>query len=497
MTEQIAPPAPTPTRDTAVDPHHEHRWLILGVIGIAQLMVVLDATIVNIALPSAQKDLGFSDASRQWVITSYALAFGSLLLLGGRLADLFGRKRAFITGLLGFAAASALGGAAPGFAVLILARVLQGSFGALLAPAALSLLATTFLDPQERAKAFGIFGAIAGAGGAVGLLLGGFLTEYLDWRWCLYVTLLFAIPAAIAGSKLLHPRAAGVRPPLDLPGTALATTGLLSLVYGFSHAETHGWGHPLTLALFGVAAVLVGCFVLWQRRSSHPLLPMRIVLDRNRGGAYLAMMLGGTGIFGVFIFVTFFLQVTLGLSPIRTGLAFMPMNLSIVTTAVVVNTRLLMRTGPKPLIPTGMVLGAIGLLLLSRLTVESSYAPNVLPSMILIGVGMGLIFAPSFAGATTGVGPQDSGVASAMVNTSQQVGGAIGTALLSTIVASGAASYLTDHPGAGAEAAVNGYTWAFLTSAGVFLFGAVVCGLLLRPGVPAPAHAAAAPAAAH
>jgi EmrB/QacA subfamily drug resistance transporter len=380
--------------------------------------------------------------------------------------------------------------------VLIVARVLQGSFGALLAPAALSLLATTFLDPKERAKAFGIYGAIAGAGGAVGLLLGGVLTEYLNWRWCLYVTLLFAIPAAIAGSRMLHPRADGVRPPLDLLGTALATTGLLSLVYGFSHAETQGWGDPMTLGLFVLSVVLLAAFVLWQRRAEHPLLPLRIVLDRNRGGAYLAMVLAGTGIFGVFIFVTYFLQQNLGFSPIRTGLAFMPMNLSIVTTSIIVNTRILMRTGPKPLIPTGMAFGAIAMLLFTRLTPDSSYATNVLPSLLFLGVGMGMVFAPSFAGATTGVAPRDSGVASAMVNTSQQVGGAIGTALLSTIVASGASSYLTDHPGAIAAAAVNGYTWAFLTASGIFAFGAVACGLLLRPGVPAPAHGAP-PAAAH
>lgn len=485
------------TTPPQTDPHHERRWLILGVIGIAQLMVVLDATIVNIALPSAQTDLGFSDASRQWVITSYALTFGSLLLLGGRLADLFGRKRAFVIGLLGFAAASALGGAAPSFGVLIVARVLQGAFGALLAPSALSLLATIFTDPRERAKAFGIFGAIAGGGGAVGLLLGGALTEVLSWRWCLYVTLLFALPAAFAGSRLLHRQVARDRPPLDLPGTLLATTGLLALVYAFARAETDGWADPLTLAAFVLSATLLTLFVTVQRRVEHPLLPLRIVLDRNRGGAYLAVVIAGTGIFGIFIFLTYYLQSTLGFSPFTTGVAFMPLNLSIIVTAVLVNTRLLPRTGAKPLVPTGMALNVVGMLLLTRLTVDSAYATHVLPSLFLIGIGFGLIFAPSFSGATSGVAPQDSGVASAMVNTSQQVGGAVGTALLSTVVASGAASFLADNPGADPRvAAVSGYVGAFWTAAAIFAVGALVCGLLLRPGVPAPAYGVE-PVAAH
>ena len=482
----------------STDPHHEKRWLVLGVIGVAQLLVVLDATIVNIALPSAQADLGFSDASRQWVVTSYALAFGSLLLLGGKLADLFGRKRAFLTGLLGFAAASALGGAAPTFEVLIVARVLQGMSGALLAPAALSLLATTFTDPEERGKAFGIFGAIAGGGGAVGLLLGGVLTELLDWRWCLYVGLLFAVPAAVAGARLLHPPVPRDRPRLDLPGTALATSGLFCLVYAFARAETDGWGDPLTLVLFAAAAVLLVGFVLVERRVAQPLLPMRIVLDRNRGGAYLAVVIAGTGIFGIFIFLTFYLQQTLGFSPIQTGLAFMPMNLAIVVTAVTVNTKVLARTGPRPLVPTGMALNVVSLLLLSQIEVDSSYALHVLPSLVLTGVGFGLIFAPSFAGATAGVAPQDSGVASAMVNTSQQVGGAVGTALLSTVVASAISGYLADNPGVDpGVATVHGYTVAFLTAAGIFALGAVLCGALLRSGVPAAPAPGAQPVAAH
>lgn len=485
------------TPAAGVDPHYDKRWLILGVIGIAQLLVVLDATIVTIALPDAQDDLGFSDANRQWVITAYALAFGSLLLLGGKLADLFGRKNAFLVGLLGFAGASALGGAAPSFEVLVLARVLQGTSGALLAPAALSLLVTTFQDPRERAKAFGIFGAIAGTGGAVGLLFGGALTQWLNWRWCLYVGLVFALPAAAAGARLLHPPPARVRPPLDLVGTALATSGLFSLVFAFARTETDGWDDLACRLLFVAFVVLLVAFALWQRRAAHPLLPLSIVLDRNRGGAYLSMVIAGTGIFGVFIFVTFYLQQTLGYDPLQAGLAFMPLNLSIIATAVPVSAKVLARTGPRPLIPTGMVLGALAMLNLTRLEVDSGYVSHLLPSFILLGIGMGLIFAPAFAGATDGVAPGETGVASAMVNTSQQVGGAIGTALLSTVVASGVTAYLNDHPGAGQAAAVHGYTVAFAVAAAIFGLGALVSASLLRSGAPASPEHPGTPVAAH
>jgi EmrB/QacA subfamily drug resistance transporter len=353
------------------DPHHDRRWLILAVIGIAQLLVVLDVTIVNIALPSAQHDLGFSDDDRQWVITAYALAFGSLLLLGGRIADLFGRKWTFIVGLLGFAGASALGGAAQSFGLLVGARALQGVFAAMLAPAALSLLATTFTDPAERGKAFGVYGAIAGVGGAVGLLLGGFLTEVLDWRWCLYVSILFAVPAAIGGVRLLHQVPAPNRPRLDIPGTIVASSGLFALVFGLSRAETDGWGEPVTLAFLGASALLLVAFVALQRRVANPLLPLRVVTDRNRGGAFLAIATASAGIFGVFLFLTFYLQNTKGFSAFETGLAFLPMSFSIVVTATLVNTRVLARTGPRPLVPTGMLLASLGMVLLTAIGVDT------------------------------------------------------------------------------------------------------------------------------
>jgi EmrB/QacA subfamily drug resistance transporter len=481
------------------DPHHARRWTILAVLGIAQLMVVLDATIVNIALPSAQKALAFSNDNRQWIVTAYALAFGSLLLLGGRIGDLFGRKTTFVTGLLGFAIASAIGGAAQSFGVLVAARALQGVFGALLAPSALGLLTTTFSDPAERGKAFGIFGAIAGGGAAIGLLLGGLLTEYLSWRWCLYVNLLFAVPAALGAMAVLHNQAHPERPKLDIPGTVTASAGLFALVYGFSHAETTSWTNGLTLAMLAGAVVLLAAFVALQQRVEHPLLPMRVVLDRNRGGAYLAVGISGIGVFGVFLFLTYYMQQNLGFSPIKSGLAFLPLSAAIMITATTATTKLVPKFGARPLVALGMLLAAVAMLLFTQLDVNSSYAGSVLPGLIVLAVGMGLIFAPAMSGATAGVGTSDAGVASAMVNTSQQVGGSVGTALLSTLASSAATGFLSGRghdPAAMAAAAVHGYTVAFWWSAGIFVAGAVICGVVLRPGAPA-LHPTAEPALAH
>jgi EmrB/QacA subfamily drug resistance transporter len=482
--------------------HHERRWLILAVIAIAQLMIVLDVTIVNIALPSAQKDLGFSNDERQWIITAYALAFGSLLLLGGRLGDLFGRKWTFIGGLIGFSLASAIGGAAGSFGVLVAARATQGMFAAVMAPSALALLSTTFTAPDERGKAFGIYGAVAGGGSAVGLLLGGMLTEWLNWRWCLYVNLLFAIPAAIAALRLIENTPHPARPQLDLIGTALATSGLFSLVYGFSNSEMHSWTHPVTIVALALAVVLLSAFVFAESRVAHPLLPLRVVRDRTRGGSYLAIGISGIAMFAVFLFLTYFLQQTKGFTPIQTGLAFLPMTAVIIATATTVNIKLLAKVGPRPLLVLGMSLGSIAMVWFAQLTPSSSYVGHVLPGLIVMGLGMGNIFAPAFASATFGVAPTDSGVASAMVNTMQQVGGSIGTALLSSIFASAVTSYATSHrpsPGLAAEAAVHGYDVAFWVAAGVFAFGAVVVGSLMRSiRVPSPmGEAAAEPAVAH
>ena len=463
------------------NPHHERRWAILAILGLAQLMVVLDATIVNIALPSAQKALHFSNDNRQWIVTAYSLAFGSLLLLGGKISDLFGRKWTFVTGLAGFALASAVGGAAQSFVMLATARAFQGAFGALLAPAALSLLTTTFTDTGERNKAFGIYGAIAGSGASVGLLLGGLLTQYLDWRFSMYVNLVFAAIAVSGAITLLHNQAPAVKPRIDIPGVLTVTSGLFALVYGFNHAQTTSWSDGVTIAALTAGVGLLAAFVAIERRVSSPLLPLRVVMDRNRAAAFISMGLAAVAMFGVFLFLTYYLQVSRGYSPVTTGLAFLPMTLVVMISAVVATTRLRSRVGPRPLIVTGMALGAIGMLMLRGIGLDSSYAGVILPGLVVMGTGLGLVFSTAMNSATLGVEPQDAGVASATVNAAQQVGASLGTALLSTLAASAATSVLAGHrptPALVAQAAIHGYTTAFTVSAGVFAVAAVVAGLL-------------------
>ena len=476
------------------------RWWILGVVGLAQLMVVLDATIVNIALPSAQRDLGFSNADRQWVVTAYSLAFGGLLLLGGRLSDLVGRRRMLIIGLIGFAAASAVGGAASGFAVLVIGRGAQGAFGAMLAPAALSTLAVTFTDPGERGKAFGVYGAIAGAGGAVGLLLGGLLTEYLSWRWCLYVNVILAVIAVAGAVRLLAPQPRDPDVRIDWPGTVLVVGGLVSVVYGLSEAETQGWRAPTTLVLLAAGVVLLVMFVLVEQRAAHPLLPLRIVLNRFRGGALLAIGLSAIGVFGIFLFLTYYLQLTLNYSPVKSGLAFLPMIAAIVAASTISSGVLMPRVGPRPLISAGMLLAAGGLsLLAAQLGLRTSYVAWILPSLLLVGAGLGLVFGCALNAATYDTGAADAGVASAMVNTNQQVGGSIGTALLNTLAASALSSYVLAHgpgPLVLAQAAVHSYVVAFWVSAAILAGSAVICALVLPSGVLTPAAVEAASLAA-
>lgn len=462
------------------------RWWILCLLGLAQLMVVLDLTVVNIALPSAQQALGFSNGDRQWVVTAYSLAFGGLLLVGGRLSDLLGRKRMFLIGLVGFAAASALGGLSTGFPMLVAARGLQGAFGAILAPATLSLMTTTFSDPAERSKAFGIYGAIAGGGGAVGLLLGGALTQYLDWRACLYVNDILAVIAVLAAIVLL-PRQASRRggPRLDLPGAITSVAGLVALVYGFSEAEQQSWTSPITLGLLTAAVVLLALFVWIESRVEHPLLPLRVIADRNRGGAYLTVGLTGIGMFGVFLFLTYYLQDMLRYSPVTTGLAFLPMVGLLMAAATISGTVLLPRIGPRPLVGVGLLIGAGGLVLLTQLSLGTTYAGGVLPGLLIFGLGLGLVFGPAMNIATYGAAAADAGVASAMVNTTQQIGASIGTALLNTIALNAAATWATGKPHTpllAAQATVHGDTVAFWVVVGIFAVGAVLCGLVLRPG---------------
>ena len=477
------------------------RWWVLGVVGLAQLMVVLDATIVNIALPSAQHALRFSNANRQWIVTGYSLGFGGLLLLGGRLSDLVGRRRMLLVGLAGFALASALGGVASSFGMLLIARGIQGVFGAMLAPAALSTLTVTFTDPAERGKAFGIYGAIAGAGGAVGLLVGGVLTQYLSWRWCLYVNVAFAGLAIIGTLRFLGRQSRDPDVHVDVPGTILVVAGLVALVYGLSEADTKGWGAGVTDILLAVGVALLIAFVLVQRRVAHPLLPLRIVLDRYRGGSYLAIGLSAIAMFGIFLFLTYYLQLTLGYSPVRTGLAFLPMVGALMISSTTSTTLFLPRVGPRPLVPVGMLLAAAGMALLTQISLHTSYVGGVLPGLVLVGLGLGLVFGCAMNMATYGTDPEDAGVASAMVNTNQQVGGSIGTALLNTIAASTLSSYVAAHGHSRlvlAQAAVHSYSVAFWVVVGIFVGTAVVCALVLPSGAPGPVEVEveAAPVAA-
>ncbi|HEY0718241.1 MAG TPA: MFS transporter [Streptosporangiaceae bacterium] len=492
----------------AEDPNYPRRWMILAVLATAQLMVVLDATIVNIALPHAQAALHFSNTDRQWIVTGYSLAFGSLLLLGGRIADTFGRKRVFLIGIVGFAAASAFGGAAQNFGMLLTGRVVQGAFGALLAPATLSLLTTTFRDPAERTKATGIYGAVAGAGASVGLLLGGVLTEYLDWRWVMYVNVLIAAFAFGGGVTLLKQVTSPERPKLDLVGTVLAAVGLFGLVYGFSNVSmssgSTGWTKPVTLIALIGGLVLLVVFVLVERRVAHALLPLRVVTDRNRAGAYLAMFLAAIGMFGVFLFLTYYLEETLRYSAVKTAVAFLPLTLVLVVVAGAGNVILLTRVSPRIAVPSGLVLAGVGMALLTRIGLHGNYVADVLPTLVLVGFGLGLVFAPAFTLGTLGVDRDDAGVASATINVAQQIGGSIGTSVLNTIAATAAASYITAHAASVTSSAgrqlveanglIHSYHVVFWVAAAIYAGAAVLTALLLRSGVAIPRGDSAAPA---
>lgn len=479
------------------------RWLGLGVIALAQLMVILDATIVNIALPSAQAALRFSTGNRQWVVTSYALAFGSLLLLGGRMSDTYGRRNVFLTGIAGFATASAVGGCAQNLATLIAARVGQGVFGALLAPAALSLLVTTFTDPRERAKAFGIFGAVAGAGGAIGLLLGGALTSYASWRWCLLVNVPIAAMAFAGALLLLDKQTVRRSLPLDLPGSVTAVLGLSALVYGLGRSETVGFSDPVSLTSIVAGVALLVLFVVVELRSAAPLMPLRIPLDRMRGGAYLGVLLLCIGVFGMFLFLSYFLQQSLGYSPVRAGVAFMPLSVVLIAAAQVSILVVLPRVGPRPLIPAGLLLVGAGLGLFGLFNAQTSYLTGVVPGLVLAGMGFGMVMPVAIQSATSSVQPSDSGIASALVNTAQQIGGAIGVALLSAISGHAASNYAANHAGdglsaaqLGAGAALASYTSAFRLSAAICVVAAVIVVAVLPGGRLTHHGATAAPAAA-
>jgi EmrB/QacA subfamily drug resistance transporter len=459
------------------------RWLILGVIGIAQLMVVLDLTVMNIALPSAQRALHFTTADRQWVVTAYSLAFGSLLLVGGKLGDLIGRRTTFLVGLVGFAGVSAVGGASVDFPMLVTARAFQGVFAAVLVPSALALLTTTFTDPKDRARAFGVFGAIATAGGAIGLLLGGALTDYLSWRWTLYVNLAFAGVALVGGALLLDRQTSRTKFQLDVPGVVLESVGMFCLVFGFSNAATHGWHALTTWGFLAAGGVLLVAFSLWIRYAANPLLPPRIVLNRNRGGAYISVFVASLCLFATLFFLTFYLQRTLNYSPIKTGLAFLPISVCLAIAANLSTIVLMPRLGPRPVVTTGLLVAAGAMAWLARLGPHTSFSGGVLGPIIVAGLGLGLVVAPAINTGTYGVAPQDAGVASATVNVGQQLGASIGTSLLNTIFATAVASYVAVHGSTSiGQALAHGYDTAFWWACGIAAGGAVLTGLLFRSG---------------
>jgi len=472
----------TTSTEEGLDPK---RWRALFVIAIAQLMVILDSSIVNIAIPSAKISLHITNANQQWIVTSYTLAFGSLLLLGGRIADYVGRKKIFIVGLLGFAGASALGGIASTQGLLFASRGLQGAFAALLSPAALSLLNVTFTVPKERAKAFGVYGAISGGGAAIGLILGGTLTEYANWRWCLFVNVPIAIIAALLARPFIkESKALGDRS-YDTPGVLTATAGLFSLVYAFTLAAKDGWTDGHTFLFFGLAAVFLTVFISIERRAKNPLLPMRILSERNRAGSYLGSLFVSAGLFSMFLFLGLYLQVILGYTPLHTGFAFLPFSTGIILFAGLA-AKLLPKTGPRPLMLWGLVQAAIGLLLLSRITPATSYLTHVLPTLIIMSTGMALVFIPMASTALHGIGSHDSGVGSAMLNTSQQIGASLGTALLNTIAATATTSYIVIHGGNGKQAQfwalTHGYAESFRVGATLLLVGAVILAFTVRIG---------------
>jgi EmrB/QacA subfamily drug resistance transporter len=459
-------------------------WWILVVIAGAQLMVVLDTTIMIIALPSAQHSLGFSDTDRQWVVTAYTLGFGGLLLLGGRLADLFGPKRTLLAGVLGFALASAIGGAAQSTGMLIGARALQGMFGALLAPSVLSLLTTTFTDPRERGRAFGIYATIAIGGAAFGLILGGLLTQYLDWRWCLYVNLPVAAVVVVGATTMIPPQVGhgGVR--LDVPGAVVGCGGLVALVYGLGEAASYGWHSAHVLAPLGLAVVLLSVFLVIQARSAHPLLPLRVLADRNRGGSFLTIMLAVLGMYGTFLFLTYLLQTVDHYSPLVTGVAFLPLMVVNGLAATQLASRLMPRMATRLLVVPGLLIAAVDVALLTRLTPGAPYVTSVLPTELLLGLGLGLALVPCISTATSNAEPRDVGITSATTNTSQQVGASVGTALLNTVAATATAAYLATHHATGPAtvdaATVHGFATASWWAAASMVAGAAVGGILIN-----------------
>ena len=475
--DRESPPGPS---QPLPDPN---RFRALAVIAVAQLMVVLDASVVIIALPSAQRALHISTANRQWMLTAYTLSFAGFLLLGGRIADYLGRKRMFVISLLGFAGASALGGLAQSSAMLFSARALQGAFAAVMAPAALSLLTVAFTDGRERARAFAVYGGIAGGGAAIGLILGGALTDYASWRWTLLINVPIAILAAGAALRLVTESRSSVRHGYDVPGALTVTGGLLALVYGFTKAGTDGWSSPKTLMFFAAAALLLAAFVAIEQRAAHPLLPLRVLLERNRGGSFLSSLLVGTATLGTFLSLTYYFQGNLHYSAMKTGFAFVPFSAGVIGGATLAS-RLLPRFGPRAVLTGGLAMAAVGLAAFSTLGVHSHYLSLVLPAEVIVSIGMGVSFVAMSSTALLGVSPEDAGVASALVNATQQTGGSMGASLINTIATTATATYVATHGRSAASltaGAIHGYTSAFVFSAVVLVLGATAGLALIRP----------------
>ncbi|HEV7755885.1 MAG TPA: MFS transporter [Mycobacteriales bacterium] len=430
-------PAGHLTEDETGDNGHGHRHLGLAliVISVAQLMVVLDSTIVNIALPHIKTDLHFSDVGLSWVVNAYTLAFGGLLLLGGRAGDLLGRRKVFVAGVAVFTVASLIGGLVTNPTGMIFARVLQGVGAAIASPTALSLITTTFPAGAARNRAMGIYAAMSGAGAAIGLILGGALTEW-SWRWTFFIN----VPIGLA-VVLLAPRVLGESMPqrgaFDLPGAVTATGGLVSLVYGLNHAASDGWADPVTVTTVAAGLVLLVLFLVIEARSRHALMPMRILADRSRAVTYVAMLATGAALFAMFYFLSLYVQGPMGLGPLEAGFAFLPFSVGIVAAAQLAS-YLITRTDPRWIAGAGGLLSAAGMLWLSGLEVDSGYVTGLLPPMLVLSVGLGLTFVPLTLTAVYGVDRHDAGVASAVLNTTQQVGGALGLAALSTVASSAA-----------------------------------------------------------
>lgn len=462
----------------------DRRWAAVGVIAPAQLMIALDATIVNVALPTAQASLGFDDVHRSYVVTAYTLSFAGLLLLGGKASDRLGRRRVLTAGLVGFAGASALAGAAPTFEVLVLGRAVQGACAAFIAPAALALIAATFTEPRERGKAFGVFGAVASSGAVVGLLLGGVLTEYAGWRWCLYVNVLVAAAVVAAGRRVL-PADRGYPVPVDVISGVLATGGLAALVLGAGEAAAHGWGSVQVLAPGLAGLSLLTAFLGRQRGLAAPLLPLTILRDRGRATAYLATAVSVVGTFGMFLMLTYHFQVVLGYSPVRTGLAFLPMSLAVAGSSYGIASRLMHTLAPRALVAPGLIVAAGGLALLAQLSPSSAFLTTILPAEVLVGLGIGCVFTPSIGVATSGVDPRQAGIAAATANTAMQIGSSLGTAVLNTVAVQATRGF----PGTQTEALVHGYATATGGAALALVAGAALVLAFLRPPATAtPGH---------